>query len=548
MNDSRALVVCSGGLDSFTLAHYVLREIKPSRICLLFFDYGQKQAKQERKSAEKCFHSLFKLSKDVEFASVTLPMPLDSVGEYIPARNAIFAAHALSYAEYSQCNEIYYGFIDPQKEDGQRYWDTTDEFIESLNRLSAPLHVRHYAPFSQFIKKEVYLRFHAYGLDVNDVWSCMHPKANGDACGVCPNCKALYDFSVNLWGDYMGLEGIPDEQYLRDRIDVPFINEARLLINNDCNLNCGHCFYGHKELAGKEMDITHWGVAIKKCIEVGVENFHFGGKEPFFDEKIFDIVKEIKKYPNVTYDVVTNGINVLQYLEQIKEAGFWRVCISIDSFHQNEEKDKAIDALLANGIPVHIFTVASKENVTTIPDLYCHYSKKGISGFYVHPLYMYGNAIGKENLVITSEEYLDLFFALMHEKRKMLDNHCDVDFSVLGKYLEEMTAKDDIFRSLVDNVYIEVDDYSVMPHFYLIPHSHCVRFWSGVTIMPDGEVLGCGTDVAIADYKSVSAGNILQGNLMDIIKKGRAQIDLSYGIDSTKYCLRDCPNIGKPPC
>lgn len=400
MNNRSAIVVCSGGLDSYTLAYYVQKELNPSRLLLLFFNYGQPQYSQEREAVERCFQDVWRLTPNIELKVMDVPQLTNNKGEYVPSRNLVFAALALSLAEKLSYDDIYFGFIDPEKSEESRYWDTTDGFVERLNALAIPTGKTFYAPFSQLNKQEVFAIFSEYALNIDNTWSCMHPSSDGKPCGKCTNCISRFYLKNPMWRNYLSLGGVPDSKYIDNYVNAPSIAEARLLINNVCNLNCGHCFYGHRSLVGEEMGWKEWEVAIDKCVKAGVANFHIAGKEPFINEDIFNFTDYIRNnHPGVTFDVCTNGINVPKYIEQIKQAGFWRVCISIDSFHAGEEDDKdaIVELLLANGIPVNVFTVASKENVGEITAMYRKYQSMGVTGFYIHPLYMYGNAVGKED-------------------------------------------------------------------------------------------------------------------------------------------------------
>ena len=52
MENSKAVVLCSGGMDSVTVLNLVAKDIEPSNITVLFISYGQKTVNRERQSSK----------------------------------------------------------------------------------------------------------------------------------------------------------------------------------------------------------------------------------------------------------------------------------------------------------------------------------------------------------------------------------------------------------------------------------------------------------------------------------------------------------------
>ena len=50
----RAVVLCSGGLDSVVTANYLKKRLDYKEMIILFFNYGQRAVWQEKKAAKKC--------------------------------------------------------------------------------------------------------------------------------------------------------------------------------------------------------------------------------------------------------------------------------------------------------------------------------------------------------------------------------------------------------------------------------------------------------------------------------------------------------------
>lgn len=202
MADSVAIV--SGGMDSVTLLHYLVK-IEKRKPAVITFVYGQKHDKeiayaQVQAELLGCDdHLVLDLSlMQPLFASSALvtggadiPDILDVMGDpqpitYVPNRNMIFLALAAAYAETHGVTDIFYG---AQRHDIYGYWDTTPQFLESLNqvyRLNRKTPITIKAPFVQYSKTDILRQGLALEVDYGQTWSCYEGKEV--ACGRCPTC------------------------------------------------------------------------------------------------------------------------------------------------------------------------------------------------------------------------------------------------------------------------------------------------------------------------------------------------------------------------
>jgi 7-cyano-7-deazaguanine synthase len=202
MVDSIAIV--SGGMDSVTLLHYLVKGLDKSP-AVLTFAYGQKHSKEiecaeyqsQLLGCEK--HEIIDLSfLTPAFASSALvsnsiaipdieavkgdPQPVT----YVPNRNMIFLAIAAAFAETLQVQNIAYG---AQAHDMYGYWDTTPDFLEKINNLlslnrKTQIHVS--APLVNYSKADVLKFGLGLNVDFSKTWSCY--EGNEVACGKCPTC------------------------------------------------------------------------------------------------------------------------------------------------------------------------------------------------------------------------------------------------------------------------------------------------------------------------------------------------------------------------
>ena len=113
---------------------------------------------------------------------------------YVPARNTVFLACALGYAEVLGAQHIYIGV---NAVDYSGYPDCRPAFIRAFEylanlatRAAVEGHlVRIHAPLIEMTKADIILRGIALGVDYAMTVSCYQPDAEGRACGRCESCR-----------------------------------------------------------------------------------------------------------------------------------------------------------------------------------------------------------------------------------------------------------------------------------------------------------------------------------------------------------------------
>lgn len=205
----RAVVLLSGGLDSATAAAIVKAE--GFAIHALTYRYGQRHA-LEVEAARRVASALGVAEHrliDIDLAALggsaltsRATLPLDRSEDdmargipstYVPARNTIFLAYALAWAEVLGAGDIVVGV---NAVDYSGYPDCRPAFIEAFERLAnlatkagvegRELRIR--APLIDLHKAEIIRRGLALGVDYALTTSCYDPSPSGEACGRCDAC------------------------------------------------------------------------------------------------------------------------------------------------------------------------------------------------------------------------------------------------------------------------------------------------------------------------------------------------------------------------
>jgi 7-cyano-7-deazaguanine synthase len=205
----RAVVLLSGGLDSYTAAAVARRD--GFSLSALSINYGQRHA-QELDAARAVARSLgverhIQLDLDLTriggsaLTSSGIDVPKDQPIEpgvipstYVPARNTIFLSVAMGWAEVLGAADL---FIGVNALDYSGYPDCRPEFIgafEQLARLATragvegrPLTV--HAPLIAMSKAEIIRLGLSLGLDYGLTHSCYDPGPDGAPCGHCDSCR-----------------------------------------------------------------------------------------------------------------------------------------------------------------------------------------------------------------------------------------------------------------------------------------------------------------------------------------------------------------------
>jgi 7-cyano-7-deazaguanine synthase len=204
-----AIVLLSGGLDSATTL--AIAHSQGFATYALSFRYGQRH-QVELAAARRVATALgtrehriidmdlrqfgqSALTSDLE---VPKNRPAEAMQEaipvtYVPARNTIFLAYALAWAEVLGARAI---FIGVNAVDYSGYPDCRPRFIEAFERMAnlatkaalEGIHLRIHTPLIDLKKSEIIQAGLALGVDYRLTHSCYDPTPAGHACGQCDSC------------------------------------------------------------------------------------------------------------------------------------------------------------------------------------------------------------------------------------------------------------------------------------------------------------------------------------------------------------------------
>ncbi len=208
----KALVLCSGGLDSTTCLALAIDKYGKDEVLALSVSYGQKHQKEiEAAKAVTDYYGVKLQTLDLAqiFADSDCSLlqgsnaeiPKESYAEqlaetngkpvstYVPFRNGLFLSSAASIALSHGCEVIYYG-AHADDAAGNAYPDCSEDFNNAMNTaifLGSGKQLRIEAPFVTKTKADVVAMGLALKAPYHLTWSCY--EGGEKPCGLCGTCR-----------------------------------------------------------------------------------------------------------------------------------------------------------------------------------------------------------------------------------------------------------------------------------------------------------------------------------------------------------------------
>ncbi len=207
---NKAVILLSGGLDSATVL--AIAKAEGYELYALSFSYGQRHA-WELEAAKRVAASIgvaqhriaeidlrafggSALTDDIAVPKGRAPeeMAHGIPITYVPARNTIFLAFALAWAEVLGASDVFLGV---NALDYSGYPDCRPEFIEAFEKMAnlatkagveGRQNLRIHTPLIAMTKAQIVAAGTKLGVDYGLTSSCYDPGHNGAPCGQCDSC------------------------------------------------------------------------------------------------------------------------------------------------------------------------------------------------------------------------------------------------------------------------------------------------------------------------------------------------------------------------
>jgi 7-cyano-7-deazaguanine synthase len=193
---SPVLLLCSGGLDSTTVAYW-LRE-QGIGVAPIFFDYGQHCVEKEWDTLRRVLPTkgvsaperidisgIFRGSRSRLIKEPNLwTEHVDDKDLYVPYRTMLLFSAGAACAQTRGLNMVYSGFINSNH---AKEIDCSAGFLNELDELAANVGpVRFIIPFRTWSKAQVVSEAVRLNVPIGITYSCQ--LLSDTPCGACPNC------------------------------------------------------------------------------------------------------------------------------------------------------------------------------------------------------------------------------------------------------------------------------------------------------------------------------------------------------------------------
>src|SRR3989344_4983506 len=331
--------------------------------------------------------------------------------------------------------------------------------------------------------------------------------------------------------------------YNNPETNLPNGADLGISVNDICNLTCKHCYYAsthNKSLQEKSSGLfpKQWENLTGEAIEKGIRHISVVGKEPLLSPNetraIFETAdKKRSDFPEVRYELITNGTLIKKEIEWLKELDFYFFSVSVDGHKEAHDyirgdgnydrtlegiriaRDSGINNLTA------IFT-AMPHNVDSLPNMVRDIADAGAEylsiGFCfptqlnVPEVHSHKNLVNQVlNKISSTPENLDITISLLG------DDHANIIGSLYKEgffYQKPVAITEDLAPCLIFPI---SDSPRTAIQLNVIP----TMFYSGFRIDYNGTAMDFCVDLSLPE-KTEGFGNIKNRSLSQLIDKSIA--------------------------
>lgn len=362
-----------------------------------------------------------------------------------------------------------------------------------------------------------------------------------------------------IMGGFSGSNGgISQKTTMIDNYEIfiqSYVNDVKLsfvdyFVNNQCNLDCRHCYVGYRE-DGNAMAYYEWENVFLTLIKNGVRTFGNVGKEPLLNwditERLLSFFNNQKRIiPDIRYGIVTNGMLLDdEKINKLIELNPGYIDISVDGDKESHEKirgigiyDKLSEKLKMLSVTplsdkVWISITLNKINKESVAALVDNLFSMGYCNYLISP-YMTLNK--QDELYLSDPEIVEYIKDIVSGKIIDFDKYQNLKI-----YLKhDCVASGNIMHLLEEKCIVSkgglmVDEYGVIFYVYDYDGNNKIflnyvpfdtSFRKILRVSHDGYISNC-YDMFFADYKERAIGNVREKSIGEILKEEKRMCVMS---------------------
>jgi cyclic pyranopterin phosphate synthase len=314
------------------------------------------------------------------------------------------------------------------------------------------------------------------------------------------------------------------------------INYLRISITDRCNLRCKYCteslvpFIPHDEVLHYEEIIRF----VRIAASLGVRKVRLTGGEPLRRAGISFLLREINAIDKIEdISLTTNGLDLAERVEELKDAGLRRINISLDSLKRErfsyitgvDAHDRVMNSIAkakdAGLDPVKINTVIIKDfNDDEVVDFADFARDRGVQVRFIEFM-PFGQKALWDSSKILSSAYLENLIRQVYDIEPVTNS-------------EKGPAK--MFR--INGTEGRIGFISPMS-------SHICNECNRIRLTPDGKLRPCLFSDVEYDLKKLLRGNATDEQVMDFMRDVvKAKPERKHEAGAIRKCQRSMRNIG----
>lgn len=181
---------------------------------------------------------------------------------------------------------------------------------------------------------------------------------------------------------------------------LPQRSHISMVVNNECNLHCTHCFLQLPKLSRERLTPDEWQVVLASSLRENIGQYVIAGKETLVGNtgpKVISYLGEIRaQRPCVRTGLVTNGTLLHRHLDLIQNAALSHMDISLDGCEADHDAIRGPGAFAevrdnvrwaANLLDDRLFVTLTlqKRNLTRIRDAILSFAEMGVRSVGISP-------------------------------------------------------------------------------------------------------------------------------------------------------------------
>ena len=308
-------------------------------------------------------------------------------------------------------------------------------------------------------------------------------------------------------------------------------------VSNKCNLHCSHCYFLDYRPTKAPLTLERWDQIIDECISCGIKHFHFSGKEPFCDERIFQLLSKLdllQNEHNLFYGLVTNGT----YIDSPKcnelldtNISYLEISLEGSSYYNNSIRGhkhfKIVNNLInniKNKHKINITSTVSNDNIESLILMLSYMIKVGVTKFNIAPLLFFKNNKLKSINDVDYKIMLDLITKCSNLLLDIKDHKEEIDIRIclsekqaFELFTNENILSDYIHKYIYDGkeFVLHIGNHILEINFPLI----YIPFLSQMVATNDGYIISCADDIHYKNIDEIHLGNIDSESISQILEK-----------------------------